>query len=202
MTPYSTSNAKSTNQIYKSLLSFAQYFVPSPARTFDFSTSSLSSEVDNALRALYPADVRWREGRPWVLADEVGFEEGSEGKGTLTVTRVLGGAPLSPDLMVHLTRWGDFRISRVGRILYYPVPFLISKLDPLSTSTTTRAYLGRNGLMSLRDATTRKRTTCYQQAKWMTWPTSRLGLPKENSMSVQWPLLPGEFPRCEEGHDT
>ena len=105
--------------------------------------------MNNALRALCegkPADVRWREGRPWVLADEVGFEEGAEeGKGTLTVTGVVRGAPLSADLLVHLTGWGDYRISRVGRILYSHDPFLISKLDPFSTSATTQAYLGRDG---------------------------------------------------------
>ena len=72
---------KVNKPIFKSLLSFAQYFVPSLTRAFDFSTSSLSSKVNNARSALCevnPADVRWREGRPWVLADEVGFEEGSE----------------------------------------------------------------------------------------------------------------------------
>jgi hypothetical protein len=105
--------------------------------------------VNNALRALCegkPADVRWREGRPWVLADEVGFEEGAEeGKGTLTVTGVVRGAPLSADLLVHLTGWGDYRISRVGRILCSPDSFSDSELDPFSTSATTQAYLGRNG---------------------------------------------------------
>ncbi len=104
--------------------------------------------MNNALRALCegkPADIRWREGRPWVLADEVGFDEGAEeGKGTLTVTGVVRGAPLSADLLVHLTGWGDYRISKVGLILYSPDPFLISKLDPFSTSTATQAYLGRN----------------------------------------------------------
>jgi len=105
--------------------------------------------VNNALRALCegkPADVRWREGRPWVLADEVRFEEGAEeGKGTLTVTGVVRGAPLSADLLVHLTGWGDYRISKVGHIMYSHDPFLISKLDPFSTSATTQVYHRRNG---------------------------------------------------------
>lgn len=76
--------------------------------------------MNNALRALCegkPADVRWREGRPWILAEEVAFEDGvEEDKGTLKVTGVVRGAPLSADLLVHLTGWGDYRISRVGRI--------------------------------------------------------------------------------------
>jgi hypothetical protein len=105
--------------------------------------------VNNALRALCegkPADVRWREGRPWVLADEVGFEEGAEeGKGTLTVTGVVRGAPLSADLLVHLAGWGDYRITRVGHTPPSPGPFLIIKLGPFSTSATTQAYFGRNG---------------------------------------------------------
>jgi pre-rRNA-processing protein TSR1 len=102
--------------------------VPSLTRVFDFSSSSPSSEVSNALRALCeskPADVRWREGRPWILAEEVGFEDGEEGeKGTLKVTGVVRGAPLSADLLVHLTGWGDYRVSRVG-----PVPFFSQPLS-------------------------------------------------------------------------
>ncbi len=84
--------------------------MPSLARVFDFSPYSPSYEVNNTLRALYegkPVDVRWQEGRPRVLADEVGFEEDAEeGKGTLTVTGVVRGAPLSADLLLHLTGCG------------------------------------------------------------------------------------------------
>ncbi len=110
-TPYSPANAKSTNQNLKSLLSFAQYFVPFLARIFEFSPSSPLSGVNNALCAPCegkPADIRWREGRPWLLADGVGFEEDAEeGHAMLTVTGVVRGAPLSADLLVHWTGLGE-----------------------------------------------------------------------------------------------
>ena len=89
-----------------------QYFVPSLTRVFDFSPSSPSSEVNNALRSLCegkPADVRWQEDRSRLLSEEVGFEGSvEEGIGTLKVTGVVRGAPLSADLLVHLTGWGDY----------------------------------------------------------------------------------------------
>lgn len=105
--------------------------------------------MNNALRALCegkPADVRWREGRPWVLAEEVEFEEGvEEGKGTLKVTGVVRGAPLNVDLLVHLTGREDYRISRVGHILCSSGPALMPALDSFSASATTQAHLGHNG---------------------------------------------------------
>ena len=36
-------------------------------------------------------------------------------------------------------------LQGISRFLHSPEPFLISKLDPFSTSTTTQPYLGRNG---------------------------------------------------------
>lgn len=123
--------------------------MPSLTRVFDFSPSSPSSEVNNALRALCegkPADVRWREGRPWVLAEEVGFDDSMEGgKGTLKVTGVVRGTPLSVDLLVHLTGREDYRISRVGCMLCCLSHVLMAILDPFSTNTTTQAHFGRDG---------------------------------------------------------
>ncbi|KAF8160681.1 ribosome biogenesis protein tsr1 [Crassisporium funariophilum] len=99
---------KSRTGIMKSLLSFIQYFVPSQTRIFDL---NVSSDRLNALRALAegkPADVRWKEGRSWVLGESVEWEEG-----VLKVTGVVRGAVLSANRLVHLPNFGDFQISKI-----------------------------------------------------------------------------------------
>lgn len=112
------SNSKTQQATLKSLLSFSQYFVPSLTRVFDF---AISSDVSNAVRSVCegkPADVRWRTGRSYLLAEEVRFdavEEGQDGikQGTLKVTGVVRGAPMSADRLVHIHNWGDYRLNRI-----------------------------------------------------------------------------------------
>ena len=102
-------DAKTRSGILKSLLSFMQYFVPSQARIFDL---HISSDGLNALRALAegkPADVRWREGRAWILGESVSWQDG-----LLKVTGVVRGNSLSANRLIHLPNYGDFQIARVG----------------------------------------------------------------------------------------
>ncbi|KAG6844381.1 hypothetical protein H0H87_007285 [Tephrocybe sp. NHM501043] len=101
-------DAKSRPGILKSLLSFIQYFVPSQTRIFDlFATSDRL----NALRSLSegkPADVRWREGRSWILGETAEW-----GNGQLRVTGVVRGSSLSANRLVHIPNFGDFQISKI-----------------------------------------------------------------------------------------
>ena len=103
--------------ILKSLLSFVKYFVPSQSRIFNFMPSALSnSEALNLLRAMcegLPAEVKWRKGRGWILAEHTEFQEGSSGKGTLRVTGVIRGSSMTADRLVHIPGCGDFQISQV-----------------------------------------------------------------------------------------
>lgn len=108
VTSTSDLDPKSRVATLKSLLSFIQYFVPSQTRIFDLHTSA---DKLNALRALAegkPEDVRWREGRSWILADSVNWNEDG-----LAVTGVVRGAALSANRLVHLPNFGDFQISKV-----------------------------------------------------------------------------------------
>ncbi|CAL1706457.1 unnamed protein product [Somion occarium] len=101
-------DTKSKPGIMKSLLSFIQYFVPSQTRVFDLHASS---DKLNAVRALCegkPEDVRWREGRTHLLGESVQWDDG-----TLSVTGVVRGAPLSANRLVHLPNYGDFQISKI-----------------------------------------------------------------------------------------
>ncbi|KAJ7661687.1 ribosome biogenesis protein tsr1 [Mycena rosella] len=108
LAPTDALDAKARTSVLKSLLSFMQYFVPSQARVFDLHAAA---DRLNALRALAegkPADVRWRDGRAWVLGESAEWEDG-----TLTVTGVVRGAPLSANRLVHLPNYGDFQISKI-----------------------------------------------------------------------------------------
>ncbi|KAJ7354686.1 ribosome biogenesis protein tsr1 [Mycena albidolilacea] len=108
LAPNDALDAKSRAGVLKSLLSFIQYFVPSQARVFDMHTAA---DRLNALRALAegkPTDVRWRDGRAWVLGESAEWEDGM-----LKVTGVVRGAPLSANRLVHLPNYGDFQISKI-----------------------------------------------------------------------------------------
>ncbi|KAF8199934.1 ribosome biogenesis protein tsr1 [Mycena galopus ATCC 62051] len=114
LAPTDTLDAKGRTGVLKSLLSFIQYFVPSQERVFDLYTAA---DRLNALRALAegkPTDVRWREGRAWVLGESAEWEDG-----VLKVTGVVRGAPLSANRLVHLPNYGDFQVSK---IMSAPIP--------------------------------------------------------------------------------
>lgn len=99
---------KEKSSIMKSLLSFIQYFVPSQSRVYDMHAGS---DTLNAVRALCegrPSDVKWREGRSWVVGEQVRWEDGA-----LSVTGVVRGAPLSANRLVHIPNYGDYQISEV-----------------------------------------------------------------------------------------
>lgn len=100
---------KEKSGIMKSLLSFIQYFVPSQSRVYDM---HVGSDTLNAVRALCegrPSDVKWREGRPWIVGEQVRWEDG-----VLSVTGVVRGMPLSANRLVHLPNYGDYQITKVS----------------------------------------------------------------------------------------
>jgi len=104
----SSLDSKARPGILKSLLSFIQYFVPTQTKIFDLHTGS---DRLNAMRALSegkPAEVRWREGRAWILGEKVEWADG-----TLSVTGVVRGVRLSANRLVHIPNHGDFQISKV-----------------------------------------------------------------------------------------
>ncbi|KAF9010639.1 ribosome biogenesis protein tsr1 [Cyathus striatus] len=107
ISPDSSIDPKARSGILKSLLSFIQYFVPSQTRVFDL---HVHSDRLNALRSVSegkPGDVRWREGRSWILG-EAAWEDGS-----LAVTGVVRGAALSANRLIHIPNFGDYQISKI-----------------------------------------------------------------------------------------
>ncbi|KAJ3512263.1 hypothetical protein NLJ89_g3622 [Agrocybe chaxingu] len=104
----SSIDAKSRPGILRSLLSFIQYFVPTQTRIFDL---QVPSERLNALRALSegkPEDVRWKEGRSWLLGESTEWEDG-----ILRVTGVVRGSSLSGNRLIHIPDFGDYQISKI-----------------------------------------------------------------------------------------
>lgn len=133
--PEASLDIKARPGILKSLLSFIQYFVPNQTRVFDLHASS---DRLNALRSLSegkPGDVRWREGRAWVLGETTAWEDG-----TLSVTGVVRGASLSVNRLIHVPNFGDFQISKVNMYsLCFPIYNLWNIfVDLIRTSTSTR----------------------------------------------------------------
>ena len=112
LSPDTTLDPKSRPGILKSLLSFMQYFVPNQTRIFDL---HIGSDQLNALRALAegkPTDIRWKEGRSWILGESTEWDEGS-----LKVTGVVRGAALSANRLLHLPSFGDFQILKASQYI-------------------------------------------------------------------------------------
>lgn len=125
-TSISESSQKERTSVAKSLLSFITYFVPSQTRVFDLAPGAASSsDCLSAVRALCegrPGDVRWREGRPWILAEVLDFaretsveqQNGESSKGSLKITGVArGGVPFDVNRLIHVVGVGDFQVAKV-----------------------------------------------------------------------------------------
>ncbi|EIN07032.1 ribosome biogenesis protein tsr1 [Punctularia strigosozonata HHB-11173 SS5] len=112
-------DSKARPGILKSLLSFMQYFVPSQNRVFDLSQNR---DVLNAVRAVCegkPGEARWRDGRCYLMGEQVNWVPNEAESGVLSVTGVLRGGPLSANRLVHIPNYGDFQIQK---ILSSPAP--------------------------------------------------------------------------------
>jgi pre-rRNA-processing protein TSR1 len=112
LAPDSSLDSKTRSSVLKSLLSFMKYFIPSQVRVYDLHSPS---EKLNALRGLCegrPSEVRWREGRPWVVGEKVEWSDGM-----LCVTGFVRGAQLSADRLICIPDYGDFQISKVNLLL-------------------------------------------------------------------------------------
>ncbi|KIY44516.1 ribosome biogenesis protein tsr1 [Fistulina hepatica ATCC 64428] len=110
-------DAKSRPGILKSLLSFIQYFVPNQKRVFDLHIAADRISAVRALAEGCPEPVRWREGRAWLLGEQCEWVADADGaqtsSGTLAVSGVVRGAPLSANRLIHLPNYGDFQISKI-----------------------------------------------------------------------------------------
>ncbi|KAA1471843.1 ribosome biogenesis protein tsr1 [Dentipellis sp. KUC8613] len=143
--------------ICKSLLSFIQYFAPEQTRVLDLNASSDCLNVLRSLSEGKPRDVRWREGRSWVLAESVDWADGS-----LSVTGVIRGMQLSANRLVHLPNYGDFQISK---IMSAPLP-KASRVPGMDVEPTVLAEQDAEDVDSLVSS-----NDPDDMANEQTWPT-------------------------------
>ena len=101
--------SKEKSGILKSLLSFIQYFVPSQSRVFDMHHSADALNTVRGICEGKPSDVKWRDGRSWVLGEKVDWVDG-----ILSVTGVVRGAHLSANRLIHIPSHGDFQVEKVS----------------------------------------------------------------------------------------
>ena len=116
LSPDATLDPKSRPGILKSLLSFIQYFVPNQTKIFDL---HIGSDRLSALRALSegkPTDIRWKEGRSWILGESIEWDDGR-----LKVTGVVRGSALSANRLLHLPNYGDYQILKARQYFKLPV---------------------------------------------------------------------------------
>ncbi|PPQ63684.1 hypothetical protein CVT24_004569 [Panaeolus cyanescens] len=134
----SSLDLKSRSGIMKSLLSFIQYFVPTQTRIFDL---NVSSDSLNALRSLcegMPSPIRWKEGRTWLLGEDLVWQDGH-----LSVTGVVRGSSLSANRLIHIPNFGDYQIAKIlsapnprpGRSNMDQEPVLLAEPDPSSADS-------------------------------------------------------------------
>ncbi|KAI1795604.1 ribosome biogenesis protein tsr1 [Ganoderma leucocontextum] len=107
-------DSKDKSGILKSLLSFIQYFVPSQSRVFDMHHGADALNTVRAICEGKPSDVKWRDGRSWVLGEKIDWADG-----VLSVTGVVRGAHLSANRLIHIPNHGDFQVEKV---VSAPVP--------------------------------------------------------------------------------
>ena len=105
---------KARSGILKSLLSFMQYFFPEQPRVFDLNALSDQLSTVRALSEGKPRDVRWRQGRTWLLAESVDWADGN-----LAVTGTVRGTHLSSNRLVHLSNYGDFQVLKVRSLVLF-----------------------------------------------------------------------------------
>ncbi len=92
-----------------------QYFFPEQPRVFDLNTTSDQLSTVRAMSEGKPRDVRWRQGRSWLLAESVDWMDGN-----LAITGTVRGAQLSSNRLVHLSNHGDFQVLKVRRSTFFP----------------------------------------------------------------------------------
>lgn len=115
---------KEQSKTRTSLLSFLHYFFPPASSTGHgllldkVIAADQPGEAANVVRSLTekaPREVKWREGRGRIVAEELSWSASTSDDelGTLAATGVVRGGPLSANRLIHVPLVGDFRISKI-----------------------------------------------------------------------------------------
>ncbi|KAJ1943537.1 ribosome biogenesis protein tsr1 [Kickxella alabastrina] len=115
---------KRRGEVKKSLQSFMAHFFPEVDRVFTTDSQTEALTVLRMITAQVPRGVKWREVRPYMLAEAVEFEPSQEDPdvGKLAITGYVRGANLSANRLVHIPNFGDFQIECI-----YNVPVAVEE---------------------------------------------------------------------------
>ncbi|KAJ1958312.1 ribosome biogenesis protein tsr1 [Linderina pennispora] len=110
--------AKRRNDVKKSLQSFMGHFFPEADKMYATESDTEALAILRILTSQVPRRIKWREIRPYMLAENVEFEPSPEDSetGRLAVTGYLRGANLSANRLVHIPNFGDFQIDQIYNV--------------------------------------------------------------------------------------
>ncbi|KAJ2503832.1 ribosome biogenesis protein tsr1, partial [Coemansia sp. RSA 2052] len=110
--------AKRQSDVKKSLQSFMSHFFPEADKVYSTETPTEALAILRMITAQAPKGVKWREIRPYMLADSVDFEPSAEDAqiGRLALTGYLRGANLSANRLVHIPNFGDYQIEQIYHV--------------------------------------------------------------------------------------
>ncbi|KAJ2226222.1 ribosome biogenesis protein tsr1 [Coemansia sp. RSA 1722] len=109
---------KRRGEVRKSLQSFVQHFFPDADRVFSVDTDTEALSILRMVTSQVPRGIKWRDARPYMLAESVEFEPSSEDAeiGRLAITGYVRGANLSANRLIHIPNHGDFQIECIYNV--------------------------------------------------------------------------------------
>ncbi|KAK4048762.1 ribosome biogenesis protein tsr1 [Microbotryomycetes sp. JL201] len=109
------SNMQLASSTRASLQSYLNHFFPAVDKITCVASPSETSNLVRTICEKVPKGIKWREARPRVLAERVSWTSsgGDDDKGTLVVEGTVRGARLSANRLVHLAKYGDFKIDKI-----------------------------------------------------------------------------------------
>ncbi|KAI8326310.1 DUF663-domain-containing protein [Martensiomyces pterosporus] len=107
--------AKKRNDVRKSLQSFMGHFFPEADKVYTTETPTETLAILRMITSQVPKSIKWREVRPYMLADQVEFEPSAEDPqvGRLAITGYIRGAGLSANRLIHIPNYGDFQVDQI-----------------------------------------------------------------------------------------
>lgn len=109
----SMQSVKSKGDVKRSLLSYMQHFFPTEERIFDLCSAQDMIHIMRHVNSKSPRGIKWRDERPYMLAESVLWAEETS---DLAIEGVLRGSGLQVNRLVHLPGYGDFRIAKIRTI--------------------------------------------------------------------------------------
>jgi len=96
--------------VKKSLLSYIKHFFAAEDKVHAIDSNQEALNVVRSLCTTLPKGVIWRDARPYVLAEDLDWDDAS---GMAVITGTVRGKGLKADRLVHLQGYGDCQIDKI-----------------------------------------------------------------------------------------